>query len=65
MLDGADQIKPGAKRYFCELLAGKEVQPIRNPVEQLDDIQLAQLLLAAADRLENRKLPVQHELLSA
>ncbi|MBW4542276.1 MAG: helix-turn-helix domain-containing protein [Myxacorys chilensis ATA2-1-KO14] len=64
MLDGADQIKLGAKRHFCELLAGKEPQPIEDPIERLDDIQLAQLLLRVANRLENRK-SVPQELLSA
>jgi transcriptional regulator with XRE-family HTH domain len=54
-LNGADQIKPGAKRYFCELLAGREIQPVVEVLEHLDDAQLARLLFKAADRLENRK----------
>lgn len=65
MLDGADQIKPGAKRYFCELLAGQDPQPIEDSIDQLDDTQLARLLFRVADRLENRKLSLSQELLSA
>ncbi|MBD1823049.1 helix-turn-helix transcriptional regulator [Cyanobacteria bacterium FACHB-DQ100] len=65
MLDGADQITPGAKRYFCELLAGKEPRPVEDPIELLDDTQLARLLLKVANRLEKRKLGLSQELLSA
>lgn len=65
LLNGADQIKPGAKRYFCELLADQTPQPVEDPIERLDDMQLARLLLRVADRLENRKSAIPQELLSA
>lgn len=65
LLDGANRIKPGAKRYFCELLAGEQIQPIHDTIDQLDDVQLARLLLTVAERLENRKQAVSQKLLSA
>lgn len=65
MLNGADQLKPGAKRYFCQLLAGEEPQLVEDPIARLDDTQLARLLLRAADRLENRNPVLAQELMSA
>ena len=65
MLNGADQLKPGAKRYFCQLLAGEEAQPLESTIETLDNTQLARLLLALADRLENQSTVLVQELMSA
>lgn len=31
LLDGAEQLHPGAKVYFCRLLAGEEFQPASSP----------------------------------
>jgi transcriptional regulator with XRE-family HTH domain len=65
LLDGADQIEPGAKHYFCQLLAGRPAgNSIENTIEMMDGQQLAQLLFAIAEKLQNQRSPVQ-ELMSA
>lgn len=58
LLNDADQIKPGAKQHFCELLAGEKPQSIVSSIDELDDLQLARLLHIAADQLGNRKAKV-------
>lgn len=65
LLDGADEIKPGAKRYFCLLLAGESSASVELSVEQLDNSQLARLLFTIADKLENQSPALAQELLSA
>lgn len=65
MLNGADYIRPGAKRYFCQLLAGEAPQSLESSIERLDNMQLARLLLTVADRLENQNVALVKELLSA
>jgi transcriptional regulator with XRE-family HTH domain len=64
LLNGADQIKPGAKQHFCELLAGEKPQLVADTIDELDDMQLARLLHIAADQLRNRKVKVSQELSS-
>lgn len=61
LLDGADQIEPGAKQYFCQLLAGKSFETV---IDTMDGQQLAQLLIAIADKLQSKRI-LEQELLSA
>jgi transcriptional regulator with XRE-family HTH domain len=63
LLSGMDQIEPGARQYFCALLAGK---PIETTIERMDGQQIAQVLVAIADKLQSSPEPVAvKELLSA
>lgn len=64
LLNGADQIEPGAKQYFCALLAGEKPQSIEDTIDDLDDVQLARILYVAASRLGNRKPKASEEILS-
>lgn len=61
LLDGAEQIEPGAKQYFCQLLAGQTFETL---IEGMNGQQLAQLLVAIAERLQSKRPSVQ-ELISA
>jgi transcriptional regulator with XRE-family HTH domain len=61
LLDGADQIEMGVKEYFCQLLSGRSFD---NNIEEMDYQQLAQLLVAIADKLQSKRDSVQ-ELISA
>ena len=61
-LDGAEQLSPGARKYFCELLAGKSLE---TKIDAMDSTELAGLLLAIADKLQNGKRPAVSELISA
>lgn len=61
LLDGADQIEPGTKQYFCQLLAGRSFDTV---IDTMDSQQLAQLLIAIADKLQSKRV-LEQELLSA
>lgn len=61
LLDGLEQIEPGARQYFCQLLAGKSFD---TAIDAMDSQQLAQLLVAIADKIQSKRSPVQ-ELMSA
>jgi predicted transcriptional regulator len=60
LLDGMDKLSPGAKRYFCMELAGtttpslvEVAPPSRNlSIEGMSSAELAQLLMAVADKLQ-------------
>jgi transcriptional regulator with XRE-family HTH domain len=65
LLNGADQIKPGAKRYFCQLLAGETPQAMKTEIETMDSQQLARLLFTIAGRLESQNPVLAQELMSA
>jgi predicted transcriptional regulator len=69
LLEGADQIQPGARQYFCQLLAGRAIaramdNSLESTIEMMDEQQLAQLLVAIAEKLQGQRTPVQ-ELISA
>jgi transcriptional regulator with XRE-family HTH domain len=61
LLDGMEQIEPGAKQYFCQLLAGRTFDAV---IEGMDGQQLAQLLVAIADKIQSKQ-PAMQELISA
>jgi len=50
LLEKADQIEPGAKQYFCQLLAGRSVSPLAMAINTMSSEELAQLLLAIAEQ---------------
>lgn len=62
LINGMEQIKPGAKEYFCQLLAGRTFDQY---IEEMDSQQLAQLLVAIADRIQTKRIVVTQELISA
>lgn len=64
LLDGAERISPGARQYFCQLLAGRSVSalsasPLSLAIDAMSSEELAQLLLAVADRLQQAQVRVQ------
>jgi transcriptional regulator with XRE-family HTH domain len=62
-LEGAEKISPGSRQYFCQLLAG---QSIESTIDRMDGGQIAQVLVAIADKLQSSPEPVAvKELLSA
>ncbi|KAM3112759.1 helix-turn-helix domain-containing protein [Phormidesmis sp. 146-33] len=59
LLDGMDELSPGAKRDFCLQLAGttpsfvETAPPSQKPsIEGMSSLELAQLLLVVADKLQ-------------
>ena len=59
LLDGMDELAPGSKRYFCMELAGttssgaETISPAKKLViEGMSSMELAQLLLVVADKLQ-------------
>lgn len=56
LLNAADQIAPGAKRYFCQQLAGGSVAPVELAIDNLSSADLARLLIAIGDRLQNQQV---------
>jgi transcriptional regulator with XRE-family HTH domain len=52
-LDGAEQVAPGSRRYFCRLMAGS---PIDLVIDEMSSADLAQLLTMIATRLEHQTL---------
>lgn len=70
LLDGMDELAPGAKRYFCMELAGttsssKESVSSEKKlvIEGMSSMELAQLLLVVADKLQQSQ-PIK-QLISA
>jgi predicted transcriptional regulator len=61
LLDGMDEISPGAKRDFCMELAGttpafvEPAAPKKLALEGMSSLELAQLLMAVADKLQEDK----------
>ena len=63
LLDAIDEISPGAKRDFCLQLAGATVSAFAEPstpsrkmaIEEMSSLELAQLLMAVADKLQEDK----------
>ena len=57
LIEGMEQLKPGAKRYYCNCLFGKNIdspEPILSPeqfVSVLDTEELSKLMFAVAARL--------------
>ncbi|KAM3093205.1 helix-turn-helix domain-containing protein [Phormidesmis sp. 146-12] len=50
LINGAEELKPGARRYFCQLMAGSVISP-EISLDHLSSADMAGLLLAIADRL--------------
>jgi transcriptional regulator with XRE-family HTH domain len=49
LLDAVDRIAPGAKLYFCGLLAGS---PMGATIDEMSEVELVFLLREVAERLE-------------
>jgi transcriptional regulator with XRE-family HTH domain len=62
LLDAIDEISPGAKRDFCMQLAGipssfvePSIPPRKLAIDEMNSLELAQLLIAVADKLQDGK----------
>jgi predicted transcriptional regulator len=63
LLDAVDEISPGAKRDFCLLLSGATISPLTESstsprkvaIAEMSSLELAQLLMAVADKLQEDK----------
>ncbi len=64
LLEGAEQISPGARVYFCQLLAGEAIKPVQTDIRMMDNQQLAILLQTIADVMQQSRDKSQ-QLLSA
>jgi hypothetical protein len=64
LLDGAEQISPGARLHFCQLLAGDAIKPMQTEISKMDNQQLAVLLQTIADAMQ-RSRDTSQQLLSA
>lgn len=55
LLMAMDEVQPGARKYFCSLMAGEPVERggIENVVEALSEEDLPDLLFAIAQRWKN------------
>jgi transcriptional regulator with XRE-family HTH domain len=49
LLDSVDLIAPGARLYFCGLLAGS---PLGSAIDEMNEVELVFLLREVAERLE-------------
>lgn len=61
-LEGVEAIAPGSRQYFCRLLSG---QSIETSIDKMDGTEMAQVLLAIADKLQTTQHISQQELISA
>ncbi|HEY9907889.1 MAG TPA: helix-turn-helix transcriptional regulator [Thermosynechococcaceae cyanobacterium] len=50
LINGLEAVEPGARRYFCQLMAGSAISP-EVSLDHLSSTEMAGLLLAVADRL--------------
>ncbi len=66
LIEGMEQLKPGAKRYYCNCLFGKNIDsPVQivSPeeiVSLMDADELSQLMLAVAARLGSGKVKISN-----
>ncbi len=64
LLDGAEEISPGARFFFCQLLAGDSLKPMEAEIQRMNNQQLAVLLQTIADAMQ-RSRDTSQQLLSA
>jgi transcriptional regulator with XRE-family HTH domain len=65
LLEGAENISPGSRVFFCQLLAGDAIKPMQTDIRKMDNQQLAVLLQTIADKLESQSPVLEQELMSA
>lgn len=68
LLDGMDEITPGAKRYFCQHLASGSASSLEAVIDTMTGAELSRLLMIIAEKfrqLETTKDGAMRELLSA
>lgn len=63
LLMAFEQIAPGSRHYFCDLLAGEGDAAL--PIEKLENQELGQLLVDIGRELQTRKSTVARVLLEA
>ncbi|MBD2666688.1 helix-turn-helix domain-containing protein [Richelia sinica] len=66
LLEGMDHLSPGAKKHFCQLLAGEKLRENTDLIQLIDDADdetIDQIMLAIGRKMK-RSREVQHNLVN-
>ena len=64
LLEGMENLAPGSKRYYCQLLYGKKSISPEEMVEHMDAEELSHLMMAIAAKVGSGNVAESHLLVS-